>query len=60
MATAQNGNNTKLGSPPQSGRAELAAGSVSKNNTAKQNYTAIRYGNDHGSSTLDIFISKVM
>jgi hypothetical protein len=49
MATAQNSNNTKLGSPPKAGREELIAGNVSKNNTAKQNYTAIRYGNDHGS-----------
>lgn len=49
MATAQNSNNTKLGTPPQSGRAELSSGNVSKNNTAKQNYTAVRYGNDHGS-----------
>jgi len=49
MATAQNSNNTKLGSPPKAGREELLAGNISKNNTAKQNYTAIRYGNDHGS-----------
>ena len=49
MATAQNTNNTKLGTPPQAGREELAAGNVSGNNTAKQNYTAVRYGNDHGS-----------
>lgn len=49
MATAQNSNNTKLGSPPKAGREELLAGNISRNNTAKQNYTAIRYGNDHGS-----------
>lgn len=49
MATAQNTNNTKLATPPQAGREELAAGNVSGNNTAKQNYTAVRYGNDHGS-----------
>jgi len=49
MATAQNSNNTKLGSSPRVGREELLAGNISRNNTAKQNYTAIRYGNDHGS-----------
>ena len=49
MATAQNTNNTKLGTPPKAGREELLAGNISKNNTAKQNYTAVRYGNDHGS-----------
>lgn len=49
MATAQNSNNTKLGSSPKAGREELLADNISKNNTAKQNYTAIRYGNDHGS-----------
>lgn len=42
MATAQNSNNTKLSVP--SGKE-----GTSKNQTAKQNYTAIRYGNDHGS-----------
>mgnify|MGYP006287205921 FL=1 len=42
MATAPNSNNTKLGTPPGSE-------STTSNNTAKQNYTAIRYGNDHGS-----------
>ena len=42
MATAPNTNNTKLGTPPGSE-------STTSNNTAKQNYTAIRYGNDHGS-----------
>jgi len=36
MATAPNSNNTKLGGSPGKG-------------TPKQNYTAIRYGNDHGS-----------
>lgn len=49
MATAQNTNNTKLGTPPKAGREELLAGNISGNNTAKQNYTAVRYGNDHGS-----------
>lgn len=49
MPTAQNTNNTKLGVPPKAGREELIAGNVSLNNTAKQNYTAVRYGNDHGS-----------
>lgn len=49
MATAQNSNNTKLGSSPKAGREELLANNISKNNTSKQNYTAIRYGNDHGS-----------
>lgn len=49
MATAQNRNNTKLGSRPKAGREELLADNISRNNTAKQNYTAIRYGNDHGS-----------
>lgn len=42
MATAPNSNNTKLGTLPGSER-------TTPNNTAKQNYTAIRYGNDHGS-----------
>lgn len=49
MATAQNRNNTKLGSTPKAGREELLAGNISKNNTAKQTYTTINYGNDHGS-----------
>lgn len=49
MATAQNSNNTKVGSRPKAGRDELLADNISGNNTAKQNYTAIRYGNDHGS-----------
>lgn len=49
MATAQNRNNTKLPTPPKAGREELLADNISKNNTVKQNYTAIRYGNDHGS-----------
>lgn len=49
MATAPNSNNTKVGVPPKAGREELLEGNVSKNNTAKQNYTALRYGNDHGS-----------
>lgn len=49
MATAQNTNNTKLGTPPKAGREELLQSNISKNNTAKQNYTGLRYGNDHGS-----------
>lgn len=49
MATAPNTNNTKLGTPSKAGGEELTAANISKNNTAKQNYTAIRYGNDHGS-----------
>lgn len=51
MATAQNRNNTKLGSPPKAGREELLADNISRNNTAKQTYTTIRYGNDHGAIT---------
>jgi len=51
MATAPNTNNTKLATTPKAGREELLADNISKNNTAKQNYTAIRYGNDHGSIT---------
>lgn len=48
MATPQNRNNTKLGSPPKAGREELLADNISRNNTAKQNYTAITVGgNDH-------------
>jgi len=49
MPTAKNTNNTKVGSRPIAGREELLANNISRNNTAKQNYTAIRYGNDHGS-----------
>ena len=49
MATAKNSNNTKLGSKPKAGREELLADNISRNNTAKQNYTALTYGNDHGS-----------
>lgn len=49
MATARNENNTKLGSRPRAGREELLADNISKNNTAKQTYTTLRYGNDHGS-----------
>lgn len=45
MATSQNTNNTKLGIP----LSPNGEGDVSSNNTAKQNYTGIRYGNDHGS-----------
>jgi hypothetical protein len=49
MPTSQNTYNTKVGTPPKAGREELLAGNLSKNNTSKQNYTAVRYGNDHGS-----------
>jgi len=49
MATAQNTFNTKVATPPRAGREELLADNISRNNTAKQNYTAMRYGNDHGS-----------
>jgi lipopolysaccharide assembly outer membrane protein LptD (OstA) len=45
MATAKNSNNTKLGSKPRAGREELLADNISRNNTAKQNYTALTYGN---------------
>jgi lipopolysaccharide assembly outer membrane protein LptD (OstA) len=38
MATPQNRNNTRVGAANPDG-----------NNTSKKNYTAIRYGNDHGS-----------
>ena len=51
MATAANTNNTKLATTPKAGREELLEDNLSKNNTAKQNYTATRYGNDHGSIT---------
>jgi len=43
MPTSQNTNNTKVGNSPKTNKPP------SNNNTAKQNYTAIRYGNDHGS-----------
>lgn len=49
MAIPDNRNNSKYGSTPKAGREELLADNISRNNTAKQNYTAIRYGNDHGS-----------
>ena len=49
MATASNSQNDRLATPPQSGREELTTGNTSKNNTAKQTYTGITYGNDHGS-----------
>lgn len=42
MTTPQNRVNTRVGSP----RGE---GSLPQNNTSKKNYTAVRYGNDHGS-----------
>lgn len=48
MATAPNRNLTKLGTTPKAGREELLADNISRNNTAKQNYTAIQVGgNDH-------------
>lgn len=49
MPTARNTNNTKVGTTPKAGREELLQGNISRSNTAKQNYTAISYGNDHGS-----------
>lgn len=49
MATPQNRINTRVGTSPIAGRDELLADNISRNNTAKQNYTALRYGNDHGS-----------
>jgi len=50
MATSQNRNNSKLGTPTTLTKGG-AAGGVSKTNTAKQNYTARSVGNDHGSLT---------
>ena len=49
MATSQNRNNSKLGTPTTLVRGGAAAGPASKTNTAKQNYTAKTLGNDHGS-----------
>lgn len=49
MPTSRNTNNTKVGTTPKAGREELLQGNISRSNTAKQNYTAISYGNDHGS-----------
>lgn len=46
MATPQNRINTRVGAT--SGAAN-SGGSLTENNTSKKNYTAIRYGNDHGS-----------
>lgn len=46
MSTSQNRFNTKLAVPTKVGG---GVGNVSKNNTAKQSYTSLRYGNDHGS-----------
>jgi hypothetical protein len=48
MATPQNRINTRVGAPRS---AAYATGSLPENNTSKKNYTAIRYGNDHGSIT---------
>jgi hypothetical protein len=46
MATPQNRINTRVGAT--SGAAN-SAGALPENNTSKKNYTAVRYGNDHGS-----------
>jgi hypothetical protein len=46
MATPQNRVNSRVGSPKGS---SYSGGSLPENNTSKKNYTAIRYGNDHGS-----------
>lgn len=46
MATPQNRNNTRVGSPKSAAYAE---GALPQNNTSKKSYTTIRYGNDHGS-----------
>jgi hypothetical protein len=46
MATPQNRINTKVGATSGAANSD---GSLPENNTSKKNYTAIRYGNDHGS-----------
>lgn len=46
MATSQNRFNNRSGSPRS---AAYASGTLPENNTAKKNYTGLRYGNDHGS-----------
>lgn len=51
MATASNSNLNRLPTKPKAGREELLADNISKNNTAKQTYSGITYGNDHGSIT---------
>jgi hypothetical protein len=49
MATAPNTQNNRLPTRPKADREELFADNISRNNTAKQTYTGITYGNDHGS-----------
>lgn len=46
MATPQNRINTRVGTTSGAANSD---GSLTENNTSKKNYTAIRYGNDHGS-----------
>ena len=46
MASPQNRRNTRVGSPRSSA---YASGTLPENNTSRKNYTALRYGNDHGS-----------
>jgi hypothetical protein len=46
MATPQNRINTRVGATSGSANSD---GALPENNTSKKNYTAIRYGNDHGS-----------
>jgi hypothetical protein len=46
MATPQNRINTRVGATSGAANSD---GAVTENNTSKKNYTAIRYGNDHGS-----------
>jgi hypothetical protein len=46
MATPQNRINTRVGATSGSANSD---GTLPENNTSKKNYTAIRYGNDHGS-----------
>ena len=50
MATPQNRINTRVGTT--SGAAANSGGGLPENNTSKKNYTAVRYGNDHGSISL--------
>jgi hypothetical protein len=46
MATPQNRINTRVGTTSGAANSD---GGLPENNTSKKNYTAIRYGNDHGS-----------
>jgi hypothetical protein len=46
MATSQNRINTRVGATSGAANSD---GALPENNTSKKNYTAIRYGNDHGS-----------